>query len=407
MLQKRALRKGAIKSSHDDDEANLLNDGNSFAIERFIGKTKRVVLGADYVNTLENDIKPSGDPRVNIVVENYQRWIMIASFIFIVFHLAIWIPYLVLAIIHQINGNMFQVELYTFFTNSFRVDVAHSLGAYSLWYVLITMSFVAVIALIYMILGTGSVTDRVYRYYTSSSRNSSSEKEGLKTNEMEISQYSIEMLYVGVDWFMWLENAIVGGILLWVVGQYAGVTDILVLITLVILSFVISFAGGLGMEIANDGITAHTSRSAKPSKRLNEQDLVINWWPLVFGGVFPVLIVIVILIVFLAYAEDSTADSLVFQWLVIVLACLAYVVLLIVIFVRYLYAPLQYPDAILVRNTNDPEEVEKAKNRNKEETVRREAEFVEMNGMYKIAKLSVVESSRILIMIVFFVEIFF
>jgi hypothetical protein len=186
---------------------------------------------------------------------------------------------------------------------------------------------------------------------------------------------------------MWAEMILVNGFTLWCVAQISGVMDIMILLFLVLLNTMFCLVGGIGMEALNNGVTAHTSRSLTKESNSRVTDIVkINWWPFLFGGLLPVLIIIMLLFTYITYTQQSTLAGLYIQWVIVSVMCLMYSLLLVVIFGRYVLAPTMYIE-----------------NMSKEKVEKR---FIAINGMYKLAKNGIYGLQKLFIIIAFFVELF-
>lgn len=331
-----------------------------------VGHTKKIVLGEDYVNKLENDVTPEITTSGIVELNRLKRIVLIILGVFSGLYLIFGVVHLALALTLY-PTKTFQATLYTFFTSSSMMNVANPLGSYTLWYVFVTLPLVAILFSVYPIYATAQ-TDGTSLYNVKKTK----------------PQYLIEVFFVGVDWLMWVENAVAGAILLWCVGQMVGVVDLLLLITLIVSGAVYSLAGGLGMEVANDGVTAHTSRSNKANKA--SDTVKINWWPLIFGGLLPFLIIVTILFTFMCYTQNSISSRLYVSWILVSVVGISKLLMLFIIFVRYSMTPLDY-------NLKDSKE-------------NVENHFLTRNGNYKIAKSLLMHIERLAVIVLFFAELF-
>lgn len=140
------------------------------------------------------------------------------------------------------------------------------------------------------------------------------------------------VLFYGYDWISWLHEAIVGSIVLWIIAQVAGVNDVIILVSLIIIHIGAVFAGSYAHELINSEMTSYdlflskfnifTNTEPNNKKKLSN---VINWWPFVFGRIIPSIVIIGVIIthfILLLKNSDSVFKSWFYYTYVIVLLVL-------------------------------------------------------------------------------------
>ena len=361
----------------------VLQKDEKYTMQNFIGRVKGTLLQDTYTNELENKLIHKNSEESTAKINYYRKMIMITTIVTLSLYLVLGTLHLIFALVLYPNvNNNFQGTIYTFFTSSTLTNVTKLLGSYRLWWLIVIIPLAAIFFSIYTILSL---------YYGIMYKNlDASLYINNNSNHRDPPKYLVEILLFGVDRIMWFDIAIVDGLLIWCVAQFAGVVDLMLLIGLVILNAIYALAGGLGTEIVNDGVTANTSRSGiRDIKTINEENrsykLRINWWPLIFGGLLPCLIIISILFTFMTYTQNSINKGLYIQWIVVSFVSIAKILVLFIMFVRYNTAPLD------IKETT-------------KEVV--EIEFISRNGNYKMIKLIFSGILRITVLVLFFVELF-
>jgi hypothetical protein len=368
---------------------NRKQNQNNFSISDFyVSKTNKFLLGPNIyskVRTEQNEFLGMS-PDIRETFDNYRRSILTICLITTVLHLIIGSLYLGLSVGYP--DGAYRASLYSFLPNY--DPSTNSLGAnpnliasnYPLWPIVIVIPFGSIIFLLIIIIS-----------HAMTSRSSTQKNE---KDDIPCSEYYISSLLLGLNWFNWLDSSIIGGVMLWVVSQYAGIMDIVLLIILVVLNFVLNFSGGFGTEISNNGITMYNrfdNLKKEESSDNGENITVINFWPLLFGYVIPAAIVLTSIFTSAAIADTNAKPNHLqwISWVVIALFALLLLVTFLTIFIRYLILPTT-PD-LSTSSTGNRTSYDKSY-------------FIQNNGSYEVAKLIINGVFRIVFIIVLIIAIF-
>lgn len=157
--------------------------------------------------------------------------------------------------------------------------------------------------------------------------------------------YHVTVLLYGSDWLMWLNHTVTGTIILWMIAQIAGISDVIFLVALAILHMALCIAGAFAHEQINNHMTAFNkfkscflrtyatieprTNSTKANQNNDNSEIdsyVMNWWPYLFATLLPAILIWgIILTHFIVMAVSGQLSW--FYWTVVLVMMVLYLAL--------------------------------------------------------------------------------
>lgn len=104
----------------------------------------------------------------------------------------------------------------------------------------------------------------------------------LKTNKLELPEYYQDLIWMGIDLWGWLQYGLGTAIIMWLVAQTMGISNVVLLLMFSIVSFYIAILGHYTHEVLSGGLLLNLETLYSKESR-NDFPYLMNWLPIVFG----------------------------------------------------------------------------------------------------------------------------
>jgi hypothetical protein len=362
--------------SFPSSSSSVDNIGELFKLKNFngvqFGKTDELGM----INSDSPEKTPFFEARNDVL-----RWIHLITLLVFGLLFSVYTGFAVHNDSSSFNPPTYKLNIYNYNSQFISINQPFNpqsdlLTSYSIWIpVVVYMSFSILIQLIIVAIGFSLLP-----FYSNPSSK--------QFNNYE--DYFINPLLIGTNWVMWLDNGIAGSIVIWIVAQLAGVTNIILLVSLVTLHLALSMAGAFGHEWINSEYTfapgfSTETKSNESQKQTNSDEVKINWWIFVFGIVLPFIIIWGTILLHFSFAANSaiTQGSTLywFIWASVITLVILFLILEIIIIIIFY-------GSILPKNINN------------------EILMVKHNKNYEISKLILSALIKIVLLIFLFISIF-